>query len=132
MSEPSPIKTKFFHSVRDGAELARDYQIPDWARKNTPENVQQFVSLGRKQGAFGTFAVGSDFTPEEEKLVVALEALQGASLFKLGRFLIHSFSVDANLFQEELKRVGLEAPRGFRQRVSRRLLLTSLEQHRHF
>src|SRR5262249_32249998 len=51
-------------------------RVPPGARENTPARVQRLIARGGHLGAFARFPFGSDFTPEEERLLPALEMMK--------------------------------------------------------
>jgi hypothetical protein len=57
-------------------KLARDYQIPDAHRSNTPRALDERFVLARARGLFSEFPFGTDFTNEEIVLAKALAQLK--------------------------------------------------------
>jgi hypothetical protein len=57
-------------------KLARDYQIPDIHRNNTPRAIEERFVLARARGLFSEFPFGTDFTSEEIVLAQALTRLK--------------------------------------------------------
>jgi hypothetical protein len=57
-------------------KLARDYQIPDIHRNNTPRAIEERFVLARARGLFSEFPFGTDFTSEEIALAKALTRLK--------------------------------------------------------
>jgi acyl-CoA hydrolase len=57
-------------------KLARDYQIPDIHRNNTPRAIEERFVLARARGLFSEFPFGTDFTSEEIALAKALARLK--------------------------------------------------------
>jgi acyl-CoA hydrolase len=122
----SEFQSELLQTAKENGKLAQDYVLPEWARDNTPASVGKISSLGRKESAFAPYPFGSDFTPEEERIAAALSPLKsGKAIFKA---LIQSFSVSSASFNPELKRMGLEYPRGFKERLYRRVLLGALQK----
>ncbi len=122
----SEFQDELVDEAKRNGKLDRDYVIPESARGNTPERVRRLIREGRADGLFVTYPWGSDFTPEEEALACALEALKcdKAVLRRLWR----SFSVPAAKYDPELRRMGLERPGGWKDRLARRLLLDALHE----
>ncbi|MEN0057226.1 MAG: acetyl-CoA hydrolase/transferase C-terminal domain-containing protein [Bdellovibrio sp.] len=65
-------------AVKNG-KLDPSYRIPSQARHNTPQRLREWMNSVSFQTHFPAFPFGSDFTPEEERLVLALGYLQKAS-----------------------------------------------------
>jgi acyl-CoA hydrolase len=57
-------------------KLARDHQIPDEHRNNTPRTLEERFVLARARGMFSEFPFGTDFTNEEIVLAKALARLK--------------------------------------------------------
>jgi acyl-CoA hydrolase len=60
-------------------KLARDYQIPDVHRNNTPRALEERFVLARARGLFSEFPFGTDFTSEEIVLAKALTRLKNST-----------------------------------------------------
>jgi hypothetical protein len=119
--------------AKSNGKLRRDYQIPSWAKQNHPEKVHSFVAQRRQTGVFERFPFGSDFTPEEETLAVALEWLQRAASgggmlakMKLAGWVVRAFSMDPSPFQKELSRMNFQNPSGIKETLEYYLLLNAL------
>jgi hypothetical protein len=119
--------------ARAAGKLDPNWRIPEEARANRPERLSRALSAARfpRDGkpAFPRFPFGSDFTPVEERLVAGLarlEALSG-SRWALAGALVRG---RPGRYSEELRRMGLEAPRGLRERIEARLLAAALAERR--
>jgi len=87
-------------------KLSSSYNLPERARNNTTQALKS-----RLAGvSLPSFPFGSDFTPEEERLALALERLQKNGPSGLVRFLARGL-VNRG-FESELKRMGLGRARG--------------------
>ena len=88
------------------------------------------MALKPMRQCFPTFPFGSDFTPEEQALLPALQRLQTASSTKsrLAAFLLTSLwkGRATGDMQPQLRRLGLDSPKTFGERILRRLLATAL------
>jgi acyl-CoA hydrolase len=111
-------------AVRNG-KLDPAWRVPEWARANAPAWPAQFLAEHKKAGLFPAFPFGSDFTPVEERLALALTKLKSASRSKaaLTRIFWRGLGADAAAHREALERMGLWRAGGFSERVYRRLLL---------
>ena len=107
----SEFQEELIATAKKNGKLRKDYQVPEWARKNTPQKIQTFVKTW--QQFFPDFPFGSDFTPVEEKISVALlkvKELRTPSY--LLKTFIRGLRQDKKKFSAELSRLGLEKPRG--------------------
>ncbi|WP_374033793.1 acetyl-CoA hydrolase/transferase C-terminal domain-containing protein [Bdellovibrio bacteriovorus] len=112
-------------------KLRSDYQIPEWARHNTPAELLMQAREAGFDRLFPPFAFGSDFTLDEELLALALGELRQAqeqSLGKLLGLLRKGLKTDAREYQDCLKRMELNRPRGLREWLFQKLVLGALEQ----
>jgi acyl-CoA hydrolase len=114
-------------------KLAKDYRVPDAARRNTRAEVERFVAEGQALGAFAPFPFGSDFTPVEERLALALDQLKEAlalprwaAVRRATVLAARGLSIQATAHAEALERMGLTAPRTLAERLRRCLLLATL------
>ena len=55
-------------------KLSPSWRLPDWSRGNVQSWPDEFLHEFRAEGLFPAFPFGSDFTPVEEQLVLALTA----------------------------------------------------------
>lgn len=114
--------------AKAAGKLRGDFVIPDRWRQNTPQRLEDALKPVRSH--FPTFPFGSDFTSDEQTLLPALQRLQLASATKpkLAAFLLTSLSKGRATREmiPRLRRLGLDAPGSFRERVLRRLLATAL------
>ncbi len=124
--------------ARAAGKLSSDYVVPERYRDNTPAGLHAIFSRVRAAGAtsvpavrhFPEYPFGSDFTGEELKLLAALKKIKrdAASLpglLRLAVAVIRS-SPKRQGIRDCLRRMGLESPRGFRQKLQRRLLAAIL------
>jgi acyl-CoA hydrolase len=63
-------------AAQAAGKLARDYQVPDRHRNNTPRALEERFVLPRARGLFSEFPFGTDFTNEEIVLAKALARLK--------------------------------------------------------
>jgi acyl-CoA hydrolase len=113
-------------------KIAPDYRIPDARRANTPERVAGALADARRSGLFSDYPFGTDLTQLEVRLANALGALAARSATRSGRLrtlaaaLRHAAGDDV---QEALARMGLAAPKGWRERLARRLVALALREN---
>ena len=129
------FQEELLETARSEGKIPKSYRIPEWARKNTPNALKARIREGQKDGAFQPFALGSDFTPQEQRIALALEKLKArsekpgvAGKLDLLRFLTASFSVDQSRFSSELTRMGLERPQSLKEKLYAQLLVAALNE----
>jgi acyl-CoA hydrolase len=106
-------------------KLPRDYQLPDAVKNNTPQRLAGGLRGMQAQGLFPEYPFGTDFTPEEVALSRALKRLAAATATRrhaLGTVVRALTTPLRPEHQACLARMGLAQPRGWRQRLDRRLL----------
>ncbi len=108
-------------------KISSGYQIPEWARNNTPKKVHSLIQVGRAEKIFAPFPFGSDLTPEEERLSFALENLKGMRKPLILRGILVGLFTSPRGFEKELARIGLENPRSLSEIMNRSLLLAALK-----
>lgn len=124
---------RFQEELRSAAvaagKLAADYQVPQSARANTPENVGGWLSAEKRKGRFAAYPYGSDFTEVERALIAALKKLESGSFGQTLRpFLRHAARL-ATLPASAapyLERMGLERPRSLRESLYARVVTLAL------
>lgn len=133
----SEFQPNLIEMAKKNGKISRDFQVSERARNNTPAAIKKFISEGRRDGVFSPFAMGSDFTPEEEKLALALSWLQSATAqkgvgaqFQLLGYLLSGLQTDSKIYSRELKRMKLDQPTTLVQKIERALLLRALNETR--
>lgn len=112
-------------------KLPRGWRVPQAALGDTPEALANRLQPLGRQGLLPMFPLGTDFDAEEQRLVPALQWLKGNASHWRGRAAIAAGLAGAGAAPEDapaLARMGLEAPRGLRQRLLRRLVVLSLQR----
>jgi len=106
------------------AELAIEAgKLSHWTPK--PENTPAQLAQGRP---FNPFPFGSDFTPEEERLALALGKLNALSKKQQLVAALQGVTVDEKRYEKELARVGMQEASSLRDRVTRFALLHALNE----
>ena len=112
-------------------KLPRGWRVPEGARGNTPQALADRLRPLGRQGLLPMFPLGTDFDAEEQRLVPALRWLKESASHWRGRAAIAAGLAGARAAPGDapaLARMGLDAPRGLRQRLLRRLVVLSLER----
>ena len=106
-------------------------RIPSGVAANLPEALEPALAPHRAEGRFGSLPYGTDFSPEEIRLGAALRATQGAlakpggGKLAIAAKILRPLPRDAAL-APLFERMSLAAPRGFRERLLRRLVAAAL------
>jgi len=83
----SRFQGELMRQAKEAGKLPRGYEIPAGHRENFPERIASVLKPAREAGLLPSFPFGSDFTEVEQRLIPALQVLQGAQRtpLKLGR-----------------------------------------------
>ena len=112
-------------------KLPRGWRVPEAAFGNTPQALAGRLRPLGAQGLLPMFPLGTDFDAEEQRLVPALRWLKESASHWRGRAAIAAGLAGARAAPGDapaLARMGLNAPRGLRQRLLRRLVVLSLQR----
>lgn len=126
----SRFQSQLMAKAKRAKKLPYSYKLPERFKNNYPWKVNSFIEAERERGFFAPFPFGTDFTEDEIKIGKALKYLKQLSTNKISLF----FSVILALFKKYessdysnlLKRMSLENPKGFKEKLMQRLLLLSL------
>lgn len=112
--------------AKKNGKLDPKWQVPEWARGNTPEKLNQFAASFSKEDVFNSFPFGNDFTSLENRILKALMGLKKQSKMKT---FIQLFlpSPNPQVFREELQRLNLDQPQKLKEYVYRHLVLMALK-----
>lgn len=124
----SRFQERLMAEAKHAGKLPKSHVIPEAFRHNTPERLLADLAPMRESGLFPELPFGSDFTPEELVLGKALKKLQAESgsfggKLKLAASLLRTPSAASAPY---LKRMGLDAPRGLKQKLFARLVAGAL------
>ncbi|HEV2211788.1 MAG TPA: acetyl-CoA hydrolase/transferase C-terminal domain-containing protein, partial [Gammaproteobacteria bacterium] len=120
----SRFQDGLLRQAQRAGKLPAGYRIPEMFRDNTPQRLRATLLPLRRQGLFADFPFGHEFTPEELVLGKGLQGLQGRSRTLAGKLgiaaaLLRPVPAAAEPY---LRRMGLDRPRGFKQRLLARLV----------
>lgn len=128
------FQDELVETAKRHGKLGRDYQVPASARRNTAATIARLTAGGRKRGVFRAFPFGSDFTPVEERLVLALEVLKEigklprwAAAKRSGALAMRGMGPVGDKHRSALERLGRLEPKNVRERFERALLVAALE-----
>jgi len=119
--------------AKDAGKLPRGYDIPATHRENHPERIATALKPARDAGLLPSFPFGCDFTDVEQRLIPALEILQGAqgSPRALAGLLWQGLIRKPDPADEAcLARLGLDRPKTWAERGYRALVSAALAQSR--
>ncbi len=127
----SRFQPQLLAKAQAAGKIARDYRIPEACRTNTPARLAATFATLRRDGLFSDYPFGSDLTREEIRLAKALTALAADTATRSGRArtVLDAIRQPAGIeAQQALARMGLANPRGWRERLSRRLVALALRR----
>jgi acyl-CoA hydrolase len=123
---------RFVTEAQRAGKLPRDYRVPDAARNNHPQHLEQRFAPWRTRGLFEDLPFGSDITPEEVVLAKALRGLQTTTHSWPGKIgaALHALLADASgpQLRPYLTRMGLAQPRSFGERLQRGLVANAVAE----
>jgi len=108
--------------AKSAGKLARDWQVPASARRNTARWINQCFGCER----FPSYPFGSDFTEIEQTLVPALEHLKILSRSK-PKLLAALLRGRPQEHQKALARLGLDRPGSLKEKAYARVLAAALQ-----
>lgn len=82
----SRFQPELMRKAKDAGKLPKHYELPAYARENTPEQLERALSPLRERGFLPPFPFGTDFNEVEQRLIPALQRLQLASTSPLSLF----------------------------------------------
>ncbi|HEU0225186.1 MAG TPA: acetyl-CoA hydrolase/transferase C-terminal domain-containing protein [Steroidobacteraceae bacterium] len=126
----SRFQDSLLADAKRAGKLPASYRIPDPHRNNLPAALERALAPHRAAGFFGELPFGTDLTAEEIRLGRALRRLKSRAQRWPGRFAIAARMLrplpgspeTAPLFE----RMGLASPRGWRERLLRRVVAAAL------
>ncbi|MCG8317520.1 MAG: acetyl-CoA hydrolase [Pseudomonadales bacterium] len=129
----SRFQEELLEFAKANGKIAKDYQLPDKYRSNTPQGVQELVGQWRDQGYFPAFPLGTDLTEEEIAIGKSLKDIKALmenprQLVKaIVRAIVHD--VDEGEAQHYLERMQLAHPNTAKETLIQHLLLLELEDN---
>ncbi|MBK1732408.1 acetyl-CoA hydrolase/transferase C-terminal domain-containing protein [Thiococcus pfennigii] len=118
--------------AKKAGKIPQGYQIPEEQRRNTPERIEAVLRPLTGEGLLPRFPFGTDFTPEEQRLMPALELLKqkGRTRMGIGSLLMKGLLAGKPTDEQAvcLERMGLHQPRNLKEHLYRRLLHAALTE----
>ncbi|HYM34781.1 MAG TPA: acetyl-CoA hydrolase/transferase C-terminal domain-containing protein [Steroidobacteraceae bacterium] len=122
----------FAAAAKRSGKLRDDYHVPDSARRNTPQRLEEILRPYRARGLFGDLPFDGDFTADEIVIGKALTHLQTITRSPWSRTMTIA---KALLFQRQnaairryLERLALDSPASFTEFIEQRLVALALSR----
>lgn len=126
----SRFQEELLAKAKAARKVPADYRIPLSYRANTPQRLEDAFARHRSGGFFSEYPFGTDLTKEEIVLARALKGLQARTVTRdgkvravLGALLSGNPPASHEVF---LKRMGLDLPATFGERVLQKLVSRAL------
>jgi hypothetical protein len=114
-------------AAQRNCKLRRDFVAPPAWRQHAPERLRARLAPLRADGTLPDYPLGSDFTAVEQRLARALGWLKSETATPRGRLRTLLAAAGARADDAEaMRRMALDAPRGFGERLHARLLALAL------
>jgi hypothetical protein len=129
----SRFQAELTRQAKDAGKLPKDFEIPAAHRENYPERIASALKPAREAGVLPSFPFGSDFTDTEQRLIPALQILQGVqrSPQRLPGLLWQGLTRTPDAADDEcLARLGLDRPATLSERTYRALVSAALARSR--
>jgi acyl-CoA hydrolase len=120
----SRFQDELLRQAKAARKIAMSYEIAPAQRDNYPERIATALSPLRERGLLPPFPFGSDFTPLEQRLIGALELLQGATPLQLARLVLAGLGSGE---EAAVTRMALDRPVTAAQQLSRILVRGALK-----
>lgn len=124
----SRFQYDLMQAAKEAGKLEADWQIPDAASNNLPENLCQALKPWQDKAQLPDFPFGTDFTADELSLIRALTRLKSGTDHPLDllKSLIQSFVSEKEVPERYLERLHLENPDSLKLRLLRQLIVGNL------
>ncbi len=126
----SRFQDELLATARAARKIPQDYRIPRSYRSNLPQRLEEAFARPRAGGFFSEYPFGTDLTAEEIVLARALKVLQARTATRAGKIRALAGALLSRRPPEAqrayLKRMGLESPATFGERMLQRLVSGAL------
>jgi acyl-CoA hydrolase len=129
----SRFQDELLREAKDAGKVEKAFELPPARRDNSPQRIERTLAGARADGLLAPFPFDTDFTPIEQRLLPALEALKSASgsPLRLGRIMARGLGEKAHSAENHcLARMGLDRPSGLSERVYAALVRGVLREGR--
>jgi acyl-CoA hydrolase len=128
----SRFQPELMRRAKEAGKLPKNFEIPAYARENTPGRIARALAQFRARGLLPPFPFGSDFDPVEQRLIPALQSLKDASSgapTRLLMFLLGGLTgAESDSDRAALARLSLDQPKNFSDRLYATLLRGALRR----
>jgi acyl-CoA hydrolase len=129
----SRFQPALLRRAKEAGKIPTNFQIPAYARENTPERIAAALAPFRERGLLSPFPFGSDFDAVEQRLVSALQALKDVSAGEPLRLLAFLFGgllgrTESDSDRAALARLALDQPKNFSDRLYATLVRGALRR----
>jgi acyl-CoA hydrolase len=123
----SRFQNELLRQAKDAGKIEKSFELsPAW-RDNSPQRIERALAPARAEGLLALFPFDTDFTPVEQRLMPALQALRSASPLRLGGILAQGLGRARSIeIQACLARMELDRPSTLAQHVYAALLRGAL------
>ncbi len=126
----SRFQSELIRQAKDAGKLPKNFDLPAIYRENTLEQIERVLKPYRDRGLLPAFPFGTDFDQTEQRLIPVLQKLKDASsgsFFELLALLWKGGNGGlSSTDNEALKRMSLDEPKTFVDRLYARLLKGAL------
>lgn len=134
----SRFQDSLLEDAKRAGKIESGYRLADAVRNNLPQRLERALGASRADGLFTAFPFGTDFTSEEIVLAEALKHLEAVSASTAGKISLAIGGLlsggPSAVTRPYLARMGLDAPRTFRERLTagmlHRAVASELGKHR--
>ncbi|MDE2136589.1 MAG: hypothetical protein KGJ68_04080, partial [Gammaproteobacteria bacterium] len=127
----SRFQDELLAAARGAGKISAGYRIPQACRDNTPARLARVFAAHRGRGFFSEYPFGTDLTAEEVALSRALRWLDARSTGTSGKLTTAAAALwrgrPAARHAAALKRMGLERPATFSERLEQRFVVLGLD-----
>lgn len=124
----SRFQVELMAEAKAHGKLEADYQLPEWARHNSPEALREKLRPWRNEGVLPDFPFGTDLNEDELTIVRALKKLKHASHHpvELVGMILRSLGTEKPVPGAYLERLGLAEAKSFKDLFIKRLFASNL------
>jgi hypothetical protein len=121
---------QLLQKAQAAGKLAREFAAPAAWASNAPDFLSRLLRPYRQMGLLPDYPLGCDFTAVEQRLVKALGWLKSATATWSGKIatVLAANSHGGSGDPEALQRMGLDAPKNWRERLDARLVVLALSK----
>ncbi|MCV2348246.1 acetyl-CoA hydrolase/transferase C-terminal domain-containing protein [Paucibacter sp. Y2R2-4] len=124
----SRFQAELMDEAKAHGKLEDDYQLPEWARHNSPEALREKLRPWRNAGDLPDFPFGTDLNADELVIVRTLKKLKHASRHpvELVGMILRSLGPEKPVPPAYLERLGLGEAKSFKDLFIKRLFASNL------